>query len=550
MNRGSILVLLLLCIAANAQEATTGTISGRVVNESGQPLAGASLFVRTVNSGLTARATATDAEGNFRVNGLEPGLYIISAGAPAYTTASDPTTPPTYYRIGDSVRLELVRGGVITGAVTNASGEPVISVSVRAMMVRNAKGEALKIPSFGFREDLTDDRGVYRIYGLPPGTYIVAAGGFGVYALSPYHSDIPTYSPSSTRDTAGEVSVRVGEESTADIRYRGEPGHTVIGTVKDAGGGGASISLIPVGGSFLPGGSTFQSSNSRGFAFNGLTDGDYDLVAQEFITGTAPQMSVSEPRRITVKGADVTGIELLTRPLPSITGRILLESSKIPECQGKRPPLFAETFVRVQRHEKDAEKDRATYLRTFTSSASPDRNGEFALRNLMAGRYQFDPHFYGRYWYLRSITLTTATAKPQKLDAAAYWTAVKFGDQLSNLTITLAEGAGSIRGRLAAAEPPAGMAVYLVPAEQDKAEDVLRFFVTDLGADGAFAFNNLPPGGYWALAQTPDPVTATLAKLRQPEAATARVKLRGAAETQKSEIQLKPCQNLADYQLK
>ncbi len=263
------MMLLLLCIAVHAQvpasapksseepATITGTISGRVVNESGQPLAGAALFVRAVNSAFAARATATDAEGNFRLNGLEPGLYTISAGAPAYTTSFDPTTPPTYYRIGDSVKLELVRGGVLTGAVTNALGEPVTLVSVRAMMVRNAKGETLKIPSFGFREDLTDDRGVYRIYGLPPGTYIVAAGGFR-FSFGPYDLDIPTYSPSSTRDNAAEINVQGGQESTADIRYRGEPGHTISGTVKVNGPGGATINLVPVGGSFVPGGSTFQ----------------------------------------------------------------------------------------------------------------------------------------------------------------------------------------------------------------------------------------------------------------------------------------------------
>lgn len=560
------MMLLLLCIAAHAQvpasapksseapTTTTGTITGRVVNESGQPLAGASLYVRTVNSGYAPRATTTDGEGNFRVKGLEPGLYIISAQAPAYTISFDPTTPPTYYRMGDSVKLELIRGGVLTGTVTNSLGEPVILVNVRAMMVRDGKGEALKIPSFGFREDMTDDRGVYRIYGLPPGTYIVAAGGFSFpAAFSPYNLDIPTYAPSSTRDNATEISVRGGEESNADIRYRGEPGHTISGTVKIAGSGGATILLIPVGAGFLPGGSTYQAPNSRGFAFNGLTDGDYDLVGQEFTTSQtapAPVLSLSEPKRVTVKGADVAGIELSTRPLPSITGRISLESSKIPECQGKRAPLLAETFIRVQRHEKDAEKDRATYLRMFPTSASPDRNGEFVLRNLMAGRYQFEPRFYARYWYLRSVTLTTRTGKSQKFDAAANWTVVKFGDQLSHLTITLAEGAASIRGRLTTAEQPSGMAVYLVPAEPDKADDVLRFFVTEIGADGTFAFNNLPPGRYWTLAQTVDTQLGTLTKLRQPEAATARTKLRRAAEVQKGAVELKPCQNVVDYQLK
>ncbi|HKG81416.1 MAG TPA: carboxypeptidase-like regulatory domain-containing protein [Pyrinomonadaceae bacterium] len=562
MNKVFILVLLLLCTVAHAQvptsapksseEPTTGAISGQVVNESGQPVAGASLFVRTVNSGFAARATATDAEGNFHVNGLEPGLYIVSSNAPTYTFAFDPTTPPMYYRIGDSIRLELIRGGVITGTVTNALGDPVIAVNVRAQMVRNPKGETLKSPSL-FRQDATDDRGVYRMYGLPPGTYLVSAGSFGFSSsFSPYDLDIPTYAPSSTRDNAAEITVRGGEESTADIRYRGEPGHTVSGTVKLNGTGGATVILLPANGSSTPGGNTFQSPNSRGFAFNGISDGDYDLVAQESIaspTATVPLISLSEPRRVTVKGANVSGLELSTRPLSLLNGRILLESLKVPECQGKRPPLLAETWVRVQRHEKDVEKDQATYQRTFPSTTSPDRNGEFVLRNLLAGRYQFEPRFYARYWYLRSITFGTATAKSPKVDAAANWTAVKSGEQLSNLTITLAEGAASVRGRSVVADPPAGRAVYLLPAEPDKADDVLRYFVADIAADGAFAFNNLPPGRYWALAQSTDPQTATLAKLRQPEAATARVKLRRTPEAQKSEIQLKPCQNLMDYQL-
>ena len=86
----------------------------------------------------------------------------------------------------------------------------------------------------------------------------------------------------------------------------------------------------------------------------------------------------------------------------------------------------------------------------------------------------------------------------------------------------------------------------IVPNDQDKVEDVLRYFVTDIAADGTFTFNNLPPGRYLALTQTNvDAQIATQANLRQPEAATARAKLRRTAETKKSEIELKPCQNLA-----
>src|SRR6185369_11176339 len=118
---------------------------------------------------------------------------------------------------------------------------------------------------------------------------------------------------------------------------------------------------------------------------------------------------------------------------------------------------------------------------------------------------------------------------------------------------TLAEGAATVHGKVPAtdgASPPA-VVVYLIPNERDKADDVLRYFVTDVDVDGTFTLNNLPPGKYLALTQsTVEPQIATLAKLRQPYATTARAKLRRTAETKKSEIELTPCQNLTDYQIK
>ena len=563
-----IAAMIAMCVVVRAQspsptpkdpeEVPTGNISGKVVNENGQPLIGANVFVRGVAG--SGRSTTSDVEGNFRVGGLDPGLYSVTANAPAYTGVP---IPSTYYRLGDSVRLELVRGGVVTGVVTNSSGEPVIGVRVRAVRIRDAKGQAEKLLAFAFNERSTDDRGVYRIYGLTPGTYLVSAGGGGDfnYSFDPYESDVPTYSPSSTRDNAAEVSVRSGEESTADIRYRGEPGYTVSGKVNVTGNNGANVSLTPVGGGGAVA-NAFQVPATRGFAFNGLADGEYKLVAQEISSvptaGTMPLMAMSDVKRVTVKGANVTGIELTPKPLASISGRVVLESSKAPECQGKRPPLFAETLVNSQRHEKEVEVDDPIYVRMSSSSVTLDGKGAFLFRNLRPGRYRFEPRFYARYWYVQSISMNTAAPKPQKIDAAASWTEVKSGEQLTNVTITLAEGAASIRGRLALAEgaaPPAGMVVYLVPAEPDKAEDVLRFFVTEIAAGGTFTLNNLPPGKYLAFTQTNvDGQIATLTKLRQPEAAAARTKLRRSeaqnAETQKTEIELKPCQNLADYRLR
>src|SRR5882762_727709 len=167
----------LCCVTAQAQQSSTvddkseetrtGTISGRVVNESGQPLVNAAVYVRSINSVGFGRTTSTDSEGSFQVGGLDPASYSVSASIPTYTSPTpDPErTEANFYRVGDSVKLELIKGGVVTGTVTTGSGEPVVGVRVRASMIRNAIGQP---PTYGsvFRERTTDDRGVYRIYGL------------------------------------------------------------------------------------------------------------------------------------------------------------------------------------------------------------------------------------------------------------------------------------------------------------------------------------------------------------------------------------------------
>ena len=573
--------LALTCASAYAQQqtptpesstaVTTGAITGQVVNERGEPMPGASVFIRPMGAPNQGRSVATDSEGHFRITALEPALYIVSGYSPAYVFL-----PPefdsslTYYRIGDAARVEMVKGGVITGTVTNAAAEPLVGVRVRAVRIRDQKGQASRTPQGGNTERSTDDRGVYRIYGLAPGTYLVSAGGAawggGSMMLNPYETDVPTYAPSSTRDGATEYTVRSGEETNADIRYRNDPGHTVSGTVKVTGTNGAAVMLMSIDGGFMPAANSFQAPGARGFEMTGVGDGAYQLVATELpatpnVTATIPNLAVSEAKRITVKGADVSGIELITRPSSSISGRIALEPSKAPECQGKRQPLFAETLVDLQRHEKDMD-GTSIYMWMMSGAVSPDPKGAFVFRNLTPGRYRFEPRFYARFWYLQSISIggpTTAapagaakTATP-RLDPAANWTVIKAGEQISNLTITLAAGAASVRGKVSPAEGatiPSGTAVFLVPAESDKATDVLRYFMSNVAADGAFTLNSLPPGRYWAILQNPvQTELTTLVKLRSPESAEARAKLRRAAESQKSDIELKPCQTLTDFQL-
>jgi hypothetical protein len=60
----------------------------------------------------------------------------------------------------------------------------------------------------------------------------------------------------------------------------------------------------------------------------------------------------------------------------------------------------------------------------------------------------------------------------------------------------------------------------------------------------------LAPGRYWALGQvTPNGEAQSEMKLRSPDEAEARDRLRHAAEAGNVLVELKPCQNMSGYQL-
>jgi hypothetical protein len=552
-----------------AQPASTGAISGQVVTDTGQPLGGAAVFVRAYGSTGSGRTTTTDAGGNFQVSGLEPISYTVGAAFSAFVSAPrDPdSSQSSYYRVGDSVKIRLTKGGVITGAVVTSADEPVVAVKVRAYMIRDSNGRPAR---FGtpIRERTTDDRGIYRIYGLLAGTYIVSAGGtaFSAFNTGVYDTDTPTFAPSSPRETAMEVEVRPGAEaSNIDIRYHGEPGHIISGKAVDPAGAAAGTSTIYLspasGGVSQWSNSTYQPPGAQGFSFIGIADGDYDLVAHAYFpTG---DLALSEAKRIKVKGTDISGLELLVKPLGSITGRVAFEESKVPECNGKRRQIFAETIIVPWHNEKNSPKDQPQ-MAWLGSPVFPDKQGDFMMRNLLPGQYRLNTRPLAKYWYLKSITLpssspavrgpaTKGAQAVRLVDAARNWTTLKSGERLSRVVITFAAGAASLKGQIKPAEGqklPPKLFVYLVPAEPDKAEDVLRFFVAPTEADGSFALNNLPPGLYLTLAKVAgESESNVLSKLRLPEEAESRTKLHQEAMLSKVETELKPCQNVTDYSL-
>ncbi|MDQ3908037.1 MAG: carboxypeptidase-like regulatory domain-containing protein, partial [Acidobacteriota bacterium] len=153
------------------------SITGRVVTASGEPVTNATVSVTRMNAPSPSRPSPAGADGSFVVSGLEPGVYRVTASAPSYIQLDPESSRAETHRVGDSVTITLIKGGVINGKVRDSEGQPVVGVRVRALLVKDADGQ----PAAGVAsvERVTDDRGVYRLYGLQPGTYVVSAGGDG-----------------------------------------------------------------------------------------------------------------------------------------------------------------------------------------------------------------------------------------------------------------------------------------------------------------------------------------------------------------------------------
>jgi hypothetical protein len=582
--------------ATTAAERTTaadtrGAITGRVVGEDGRPLSDAVVYLSRVYSRVAgAPLTATtDSEGRFQITGLDSGLFTISATLPGYTvpdmTSSSGET--NYYRLGDNANLTLVKGGVITGTVRDSNNEPVVAVAVRAVRVRDAMGRTPSGRVQGFSgflpERMTDDRGIYRIYGLPPGTYLISSGGsqrlFG--AFNAYEGDAPTFFPSSTRDTAAEVVVRGGEEATnIDIRYRGERGHTVSGTIAGMTDtnlrAGVSITIRQISSGGFEG-ATFvmPGATKPGFSFSGMSDGEYEVAAQQF-NGTNGS-TASLPKKVTVKGADVTGVEIALLPLASISGRVQLEAPPKEKCaaQGRGATLL-ETLINARRDEKKKAADTAPLPFFYNGGGVPTDQGEFTIRNLMPGAYRLTTRLADETWYVRSISLQGATpaaatatpqgtvpAKPAQAKSVVAATAgavsLKAGERLMNVTVQIAQDAAALRGRVTSAtaegaegaQPPLNLKVYLVPLDKARAEDTLRYSEAALDAAGSFEFKNLAPGRYWIIAGAAKESEAGEQSTRPLFwDADERARLRREAEAANTIVELQPCGRVTDYVLR
>jgi hypothetical protein len=283
----------------------------------------------------------------------------------------------------------------------------------------------------------------------------------------------------------------------------------------------------------------------RAFSFNGVADGEYDLFTS-FLKG-ANENALIGTKRVTVRGADLTGIELRLSPLGSMAGTITLDPIKAEDKCDKRGSQLIETILKLPLDDpKKAGNQTLTGM--FSGLGQVNDKGEFTLRNLEAAKYRFDIKLPSDSWYVRAINLP-ASAAPGSWQGTV---AIKSGESLSGVSIMVGQDAAVLRGRVGpeGSVVREGTHVYLVPVDSKETNNVLRYSETVVEKDGNFAFTNLAPGRYFILSRVETPTETDIAPHPVALDAAARTKLRQKAEAAKIEVEVKPCQSVVDYSLK
>lgn len=371
--------------------AANASISGTVVVAGDVKLPGRRVRVTLtdVSASSPGQTATTDDSGAFVFRGLHAGSYELQAFKNAYLRASygasrpDRAGTPIVVKDNEAVtdlKMTIVRGGVIGGLVRDTRGRPVPGVNVRVLKLgyNAVTGEPTLSPSSSGSTTITDDRGEYRAYGLPPGGYLVlvappspsgrsdepirqltseeirqamqvARGGAPVETSSSRPSPAssragvnyaPVFYPSATDiRAAATITLGASEERTGvDITMQLVPTATISGTVTPVSGAlpaFLSVRLVPAGAQpdMLAGaglrGQFAQPSADGKYAFRTVAPGTYTVKALVGGGRGAPPNTPAQwaAADVTVSGQDLD-VPLTLQPGVPISGRVVFDGSQ------------------------------------------------------------------------------------------------------------------------------------------------------------------------------------------------------------------------------
>jgi hypothetical protein len=486
-------ILTLAALLLQAGQTSFATVQGILTRAgTGDPLRDVRVTLQQDADRVFTRITVSDSAGHFAFPDLPPGRYTVSVQREGFSTSPSLLSTVTVAAGGSaSANLSLVPDGIVRGRVLDSAGRFVANATVQALSVVYVNGT----PSLrAALSRTTDDRGEYRLFGVPPGEYYISAAppstpvAASVRNVRTYYRSSPTFADATT------IHVNVGEEIAGiDLLLQTEFQVAVSGRVllsvpsppnaetqtpatsPDAPGTTARLSLLPRERDSvqLPDSRPVTSVPFKGavaeFEIKNVIPGQYDLLAlvltpQGFLVGRTP---------ITLIDRDLTGIFVVTQPGVDLRGTVTVDGSvpsRLPEIA-----LQPTDSLRSAGFEMPAQPQDQT-------------PGAFRFPGVPDGRFRLSLNLPANL-YVEDILQGSRSVYDSGFD-------VRTGPSQDALQVLLKSGTATMEGVVSDASEKAVAAatVALVPLERRSNPALYRSVATD--SAGRFSFNGIAPGEY------------------------------------------------------
>jgi 5-hydroxyisourate hydrolase-like protein (transthyretin family) len=484
--------------------AGTAVVRGRVIDKaSGAPLVNAVVSLRNSREN-SAQQKFTDDRGRFEFTAVPAGHYEVRATAGLYrathvaTNYQPPGSTSSVLTVlsGEErtdIDIALPRAVAISGRVTDEAGRPLAQVDVTVRPARGGPYGAMT------RRRMTDDRGTFRVHGLPTGRYTICAEvrsdpRFEVQRRRPVRY-LPTCHGDARLGT--EVTVSEADVDGIEIRMPRRPTFVISGMVVTPAGPTPDNATIML--------THYVESGSRGvgvplsatgvFTVSDVMPGNYEVTATLGRGSPSPQADARDPQwgalKFEVTTADVEGLVIVMKPAVTVKGRVIFED----------PPPSAATPIRVT-----ADADVRGFDRRMNSAITVAEDGSFELTNLFGPVVVRVEGAAPRGYVLKSVRFAGRDIQdiPTEFD----------GNPAHDLQVVFTSRTAELAGRVLDETGTEVQATVLrFPAHAARWKQLPGFPIGAPARNGTYRLSQLPAGEYCVIAVP----QASTRELRFPE---------------------------------
>jgi protocatechuate 3,4-dioxygenase beta subunit len=476
---------------------TTCSIEGEVRNAvTREPIAAAVLTLRSTTVDASSDrspfvySARTDERGRFVLDDIESGTYRVEAtrtgylpvefGAQEGIGAARPVSIAPQARVS-GLTIQLTPQAVLAGRVVDERGDPLPYVQIQALQQRYNHGRKQLTSSGGAT---TNDLGEYRIFGLPPGQYILTAiypsnaEPSATVGLATDEEYIPVYYPQGTNPAlATAIEARPGARLTGiDFVLSKTPSVHLRGRVNNSTGKGiVSVTLVPSEQTRTSGMSRTYVTDSQGrFDIRGISPGTYLLVAS--LLGAEGPLTVHRHVSLT---SNVDDLELTMSGPARLPGRIRVDNNEQLDLASVRVTL---------------QPQRGGTMFGPLPTARAQSDGSFLLSRVSPDEYYVVVTDLPEGYYLKSVRI----GEEEVLDTGFNLS----GASNNAISVILSSGSGSVDGEVqnARGESAVEATVALVPQGANRRNQARFYRVVTTDERGRFSITGISPGAYKAYA--------------------------------------------------